>query len=156
MVSSTGISRTCTPRSKRARETIGNSASRAEGVDMADDYPDDADGDALRRLAGDGSDMSKPMSIDFQVAVPDLESADRLAEAVAKLGYRVAVYESPGCRLPWTTECSTRMLATYAGVIAIQAELEELSRQFGGFPDGWGSFGNNRDRKHREPSSENL
>jgi len=106
------------------------------------EYPNDADGDALRRIAGDGSDMSKPMLIDFQVAMPDQVSAEKLAKTAEELGYRSAVYESPECSLPWTTECSSRMLATYETVMAAQEELAKLSHPYGGHPDGWGSFGN--------------
>ncbi len=109
---------------------------------MADDFPDDADGDALRRIIADGSDLSKPMFIDFQIAVPDEASAKALAAIAGKLGYRVHVYDSPGCTLTWTCECSARMLPTYKGVIAVQKELAEISEPFGGVPDGWGTFGN--------------
>jgi hypothetical protein len=109
------------------------------------DFPNDGHGDALRRIVDGGSDLSKPMTIDFQVAVPDEAAANRLAEVVYKLGYRVQIYASPECSLPWTCECSTRMLATYDGVIAIQAELARLAKPFRGHPDGWGSFGNDSD-----------
>jgi hypothetical protein len=106
------------------------------------DFPNDADGDALRRLADGGSDLSKPMSLDFQIAVPNEVAANGLAEVVYNRGYRVKIYASPECSLPWTCECSTRMLASYEGVIAIQAELASLAKPFSGHPDGWGSFGN--------------
>jgi hypothetical protein len=109
---------------------------------MADGIPNDSDGDALRRVARDGSDMSKPMFINFQVAVPDEACANALANVASKLGYRVRVYDSPECKLPWTCECSTRMLASYEGVVAIQYELGKISAEFGGIPDGWGTFGN--------------
>lgn len=109
---------------------------------MSDQYPNDADGDALRRVECDGSDMSKPMFINFHVAVPDESTANNLAAVAHKLGYRVAVYASPECTLPWTCECSTRMLATYDGVIATQNELADLTKQFSGQLDGWGTFGN--------------
>jgi hypothetical protein len=33
---------------------------------MADGFPNDADGDALRRIANNGSDMSKSMFIDAE------------------------------------------------------------------------------------------
>jgi regulator of RNase E activity RraB len=102
----------------------------------------DSDGGALRRVVHDGSDMSKPMYIDFQAAVPTEELAEALAREARKLGYHVRIYDSIECRLPWTCVCSTRMLATYDGVIAIQAELYKLSAKFGGIPDGWGTFGN--------------
>ena len=109
---------------------------------MNHSFPDDADGHALRRIADHGSDMSKPMFIDFQVAVPDENSARSLADVARKLGYHAKVYDSAGCTLPWTCECSTRMVATYEGVIATQAELASISAPFGGIPDGWGTFGN--------------
>jgi regulator of RNase E activity RraB len=109
---------------------------------MADAFPNDADGDALRRIAHDGSDLSKPMFIDFQIAVRDKSCAEELAVVARKLGYRVSIYDSPECTLAWTCECSTRMVATYESVIAIQNELAEISKRFGGIPDGWGSFGN--------------
>jgi hypothetical protein len=106
------------------------------------DFPNDADGDALRRLINGGSDLAKPMYIDFQVAVLDETAARGLADVASKLGYHVHIYASPECSLPWTCECSTRMLASYEGVIAIQEELTKLATPFGGHSDGWGSFGN--------------
>ena len=108
---------------------------------MADSpaYPSDADGDALRRVAHDGSDMCKPMTIDFQIASPSEETARQIAAAAAHLGYQLRVY---GEEDDWTCECSTRMLATYDGIIAVQKELGDLSRPFGGCIDGWGTFGN--------------
>jgi len=110
---------------------------------MADGFPDDADGHALRRIARTGSDLSKPMFVNFQVAVPDAASANALAAVARELGYRASVYDdSSECSLPWTCECSTRMLATYESVIAIQNELAEIAKPFGGIPDGWGTFGN--------------
>lgn len=109
---------------------------------MAHKRPDDADGGALRNIANDGSDMTKPMFIDFQVAVPDEAAAKALADVAYKLGYRVSIYASPECSLPWTCECSTRMLPTHEGVLAIQDELNGLAQRFGGHSDGWGTFGN--------------
>jgi regulator of RNase E activity RraB len=96
----------------------------------------------LRRIANDGSDMSKPMFVNFQVAVPDEAAATALAEVARKLGYRVGTYASPECSMPWTCECSTRLLVTHPSVLAVQQELAEISSRFGGRPDGWGTFGN--------------
>jgi regulator of RNase E activity RraB len=109
---------------------------------MISEFPNDSDGDALRRVVHDGSDMSKPMYIDFQLAMPDATSSEAVAKLARELGYHVDVYDSPECSLPITCQCSTRMIATYDGVMAIQAELNELSKPFGGFIDGWGTFGN--------------
>lgn len=114
---------------------------------MQHDFPNDADGDALRKVIQCGSDLSKPMLIDFQVAVPDESSAIAFSKIAQRLGYQVRSYESEGCKLPWTSECSTRTLATYANVIAIQIELAEISFPFGGLLDGWGTFGNRMPEK---------
>ena len=109
---------------------------------MDNDFPNDDDGDTLRQLVDNGADLLKPMVIDFQIAMPDEQSAPVLAELAQKLGYRAEVYDSPECSLPWTCECSLTMLATYEDIVGIQAKLAELAKPLGGYPDGWGSFGN--------------
>jgi hypothetical protein len=102
-------------------------------------YPTDADGEALRRVAAD-SDMSKPMVIDFSVDVPDGSSGEQIASRARERGYIAEViHEQDGA---WTCVCSKGMLATYDGVLAAQAELDELSARFGGHSDGWGTAGN--------------
>lgn len=103
-------------------------------------YPNDADGDALRRVAHDGSDMSKPMDIDFAVAAPDETSARAIAKAAATRGYRTDVDRDEAG--PWSCYCTRRMIASYEAVVAAQAELDALSRPLGGYADGWGTFGN--------------
>ena len=108
-------------------------------------FPDDADGDALRRFVDGGSDLSKPMLIDFQIAVPNEAAGRSMAAAADKLGYATKIYDSPECSLPWTCECSKTMIATYESVVAAQRELAKFALQFGGYPDGWGSFGNKPD-----------
>jgi hypothetical protein len=106
------------------------------------DFPNDADGDALRRIEAGGSDMAKPMRIDFQVRVPTRHQAEALAAELWRIGYRTKVYDSTEFGLDWTCECSTRTLATYDLVIAIQNELEVVSEPAGGVVDGWGTVGN--------------
>src|SRR4051794_9348413 len=108
---------------------------------MMQDFPPDADGDALRRLQKH-ADLSKPMTIDFQVALPNENVGKNFANVVRGLGYHAEVYASPECKLPWTCECSSRMLVSYEAIMSIQVELTRLSKPFDGFPDGWGSFGN--------------
>jgi regulator of RNase E activity RraB len=113
------------------------------------DYPDDDDGQALRLVVQNGSDMSRPMDIDFALAVPDENTGREVAKAAEAAGYRTEVVFDEGEELEdeaatpsWTCYCTKTMLATYEGVIAAQRELELLSSPFGGYPDGWGTFGN--------------
>lgn len=109
---------------------------------MSKTFPNDADGDALRGIAQSGSDLSQPMSVDFQVGVPSEAAGAALGKVASQRGYSISVYASPECDLPWTCECTKTMLATYEGVIAAQAELATLAAPFGGRPDGWGTAGN--------------
>ena len=104
------------------------------------DFPNDADGDALRRVA-QRSDMSKPMDIDFAVEVPDQARGEKMAELSAQRGY-VAAVECDAAGLSWTCYCTKRMVPAYEAVIAAQKELDELSAPLGGHSDGWGTAGN--------------
>jgi regulator of RNase E activity RraB len=111
-------------------------------------FPHDADGDALRRVAQSGSDMSRPMEIDFFVAVPDRQAGEHVARLAAFRGYQVKVVEDAHEEGDdeegdaWTCYCTKAMLATYDGVVEAQRELDDLSRHFGGRSDGWGTSGN--------------
>jgi hypothetical protein len=104
-------------------------------------YPADADGDALRQVAGSGSDMTQPMTIDFSLAVPDEAAARRVAAAAELLGFDPSIHEDPEKR-SWSVYCSRSMLATYDGVVAAQAQLNEMAAPHGARCDGWASFGN--------------
>ena len=109
--------------------------------DMSSSYPNDADSDALRRVAESGADMSRPMVIEFSVEVPDERTARRVAEVVAAHGFDPSISEDDDSH-SWSVYCSKSMLATYEGVVAVQVELNELLSPHGGICDGWGTFGN--------------
>lgn len=105
------------------------------------DYPNDSDGDSLRGIAEAGADMSLPMTIDFCVNAPDERAARAIAELVATHGFDPSISDNGGSG-SWSVYCSKSMLATYAGVLAVQAQLNELSQPHEGRCDGWQSFGN--------------
>lgn len=115
------------------------------------DYPLDADGDALRRLERHGSDLSRPITIDFAVDVPNDEAGRAVAQAAAAAGYRVEVVYDEGEETDgddeeyarsWTCYCYRDMIATYEAVVAAQEELSRLAQPHGGWCDSWGSVGN--------------
>ena len=47
---------------------------------MPSDFPHNSDGDALRGLVERGSDLSKPMLMDFQIAAHTEEAANAIGE----------------------------------------------------------------------------
>ena len=115
---------------------------------MTDEYPNDADGDALRAIAEGGNDMTQPMDIDVQIAAADEAIATRVAEEAAKLGYRTSIYfDDEGTDLEeagdlWTCECTKGMVLTYDAIIAVQSELDGIAKPLDAYVDGWGTFGN--------------
>ena len=117
---------------------------------MTDSYPDDIDGEVLRAIAEDGNDMTQPMSVDFHVAAATEDTAEQIATAADKLGYETSIdfddgedaEEDEEITEPWTCTCTKQMLLEYDGVMAAQAELDEIARPLGGYADGWGTFGN--------------
>ena len=104
-------------------------------------FPDDDDGDALRRVASNGADMSRPMSIDFFVAVPDREAGEAIVRVAMSSGYRAELVHDAEDDA-WDCYCSKVMLPTYDGVVQTQREVDELGRPFGGQCDGLGTPGN--------------
>ena len=105
------------------------------------DFPADADGDRLRQVAADGADMASPMVIDFSVTAPDERAARAIAALVEAQGFDPSISDAGGSG-SWNVYCSKSMLATYAGVVSMQAALTALVANLGGRCDGWASFGN--------------
>ena len=107
----------------------------------AEDLPHDDDGEAIRRVISHGSDLSRPMPIDFAVAVPNQAAGQKIAAIVSDRGYTPDVYEDEKSE-EWTCYCSKTMLLTHDGIAFIRRELTEISEPFESFFDGWGTFGN--------------
>ncbi|MGA2776092.1 MAG: ribonuclease E inhibitor RraB [Steroidobacteraceae bacterium] len=105
------------------------------------DFPNDADGDSLRRVQDSGSDLSSPMSIDFTIIAPNEHAARTIADLVSAQGLDPSISDNEG-KSTWSVYCSKFMLATYDGVVAVQAQLNEIAARYGGRCDGWATFGN--------------
>jgi Regulator of ribonuclease activity B len=103
-------------------------------------YPSDADGDALRRVAEHGSDMSKSMDVEFAIRVPDQSAGQTISDLAMQRGYACHLWQSDEGN--WDCICTRNMVLTYDEVVAAQRELNDLARPYGGHIDGWGTFGN--------------
>lgn len=104
-------------------------------------YPNDDDGEALQRIAAGGSDMSKPMAVDFAVAVPNEEAGEAIARLADAQDFDTSVEQDTETG-DWTCYCARTMVATYEAVVSAQRQLDELAAPHRGYCDGWGSFGN--------------
>ncbi|MBX3389852.1 MAG: ribonuclease E inhibitor RraB [Phycisphaeraceae bacterium] len=108
---------------------------------MTLNLPSDSDGDALRRLWQSGSDLTRPMTIDFAMSVPNEQAGAAFAAAATRLGYQADLdKDEPSGE--WICYCSRRMVPSHTAILDAQRELNIAGRPFGAEADGWGSFGN--------------
>ncbi|GFO57476.1 hypothetical protein GMSM_44830 [Geomonas sp. Red276] len=104
---------------------------------------DEATRDALSGLQTTGSDLTKPLEMDFFVAVPSEIAGNNVALAAQHLGFRTSVeQDSDG---EWTCYCSKKLVPSYEEVRHLEKQLDSLARPFGGYSDGFGSYGNSTD-----------
>jgi hypothetical protein len=107
------------------------------------DFPDDENGDALRRMAARGADLNSPRIIDFEHRFPDAESAQAFHTAVSDTVLEAVVHvPDPDVGSDWQVQCRARMIPTHPAITETELRLAALARKFGGFPDGWGSLSN--------------
>lgn len=109
----------------------------------------DDDEVALDFVVALGADLSKPMKIDFHVAAPDESSARQIASAAIGLGFHTDIQFDDddsdledGDSFAWTCECTKDMTPSKSELVALQLQLDRIARPFGGYADGWGTFGN--------------
>jgi len=104
-------------------------------------FPDDENGDVLRRMQSSGDDLTKSRDIDFTVVFPDESSARQFAAAFGSERYYVPVRHSECVAdLPWDVEVRCDMVPDHAAIGAFEERLEALAAPLGGRNDGWGCF----------------
>ncbi len=106
-----------------------------------DSLPNDATGDAIRRWIADGSDLTRPIVIEFFIAVPDEITGKRLAAAPYFAEFKISV-EQDDPPAGWTCYLSKSMLVTYQALTAIEQALEAQAVQHDASYEGFGSYGN--------------
>lgn len=104
-------------------------------------YPNDANGDALRRMEAEGDDLSRRRNIDFTVVFPDKNSAEEFARHFRSLGNEVSVDANESDRdFPWDVVVVQHMLPSHAEIANFEKLLQSAADALGGHNDGWGCF----------------
>jgi hypothetical protein len=101
----------------------------------------DATWAALQRIAQDGSDLGRPLQMDFFVAVPNEESGQVVASRASALGFTTSV-ERDSETGAWTCYCTKIIIPRYEIVAGIESQLDALAYDVDGYSDGFGTFGN--------------
>jgi Regulator of ribonuclease activity B len=96
-------------------------------------WPDDADGEVLRRLADNGFDFGKPASIDFNVDFDSWPPIDAALSEIAKTFPDACLSLEDGYVL-----VKLERLLTYDLVTSVQAQLSRATAPCGGRCSTWG------------------
>jgi hypothetical protein len=104
-------------------------------------FPDDENGDVLRRMQEHGDDFSKARDVDFTVVFPSEHAAKAFANLISGKGWASSV-EMTNCvaELPWDVRVVNHMVPTHAGISQFEAMLADEAKSFEGRNDGWGSL----------------
>jgi len=104
-------------------------------------WPNDADGDVLRRLWNDNVDFNAQHEIDFQIDFekfpPKVAALELLRTHFPKVNVIPSSSDGRGY-----VEISKNMILEYSAIAATQESLTEMMRPFGGRCECWGMFSN--------------
>jgi hypothetical protein len=104
-------------------------------------YPNDANGDALRRMEAQGDDLTKPRNIDFTVVFANASSAEQFAAHFRALGHQVSVeLTKTNQDFPWDVVVVHHMVPSHDGITNFENLLQSVAEGWGGHNDGWGCF----------------
>lgn len=109
-------------------------------------FPNDENGDMLRRMQEDGDDLSQPRMMDFCFAFPQRKQALAFTELVDDRDLKVCIsyYEE---RETWQAIVQRHMIPTHQDITALEKRLADEAESVGGESDGWGCM--QVDRKDR-------
>ena len=102
-------------------------------------YPDDANGDVLRRMEAHGDDLTCPRNIEFTVVFPNENAAKQFADHFSTLGYAATPELTETVEnFPWDVVVVKHMVPSHAEIGAFEDSLQRVADTFGGHNDGWG------------------
>lgn len=108
-------------------------------------WPDDVDGDVLRRFDEDGFDFSKPVDIEFNIDFEPWPPSDEFMQKLRAVHPGAEVIE-PGDGDDEDDDGYIQVVVndrlSYELVMRVQRELTALAAPYGGVCDSWGAFSN--------------
>lgn len=111
-------------------------------------YPDDANGDALRRMEAQGDDLTRLRDIEFTVAFPNESAATQFADHICTLGCSALAELTETVEgFPWDVIVVKQMIPSHEEIGAFETSLKRMADTYGGHNDGWGCLSSTLDRK---------
>lgn len=102
-------------------------------------FPNDETGQVLTEMQDAGIDLDILQRIVFFQLFEKKEHAQAMVDHLAKVAPDIDVSihpdETPNV---WDVDCCVKMVPTYDGVVAQEADFEKIAAKFNGYNDGWG------------------
>lgn len=104
------------------------------------EFPLDDTGQVLAEMHAAGIDLTVVHTVVFFHLFEQESQARAMAAHLAENTPEMKVSVHPDTETPnvWDVDCSVTMTPIYEGVVAQEAEFEQLATKFNGYNDGWG------------------
>lgn len=105
-------------------------------------FPDDENGQVLRRMVADGDHLDIAREIEFVFVFPSRECAEQFESRIDfSQPHTIAIERSDTVpELPWDVVVSIHMLPTHQAISFAENTFGEIAQQCEGKADGWGCF----------------
>lgn len=102
-------------------------------------FPNDVNGDVLKRMYDSGMDLSMPYNIDFYHFFEKKRNAILMYSYIKKnsMNIQVEISENEG-KQGWDVCCTLKLLPTHQNITNTELFYDELAKKFNGYGDGWG------------------
>ena len=103
-------------------------------------FPNDETGNVLQEMQAAGIDLSVTHEVVFFQLFEQQAQAQALVDHLTDVAPTMKVSIHPDTETPnvWDVDCSVNMVPSYDGIVAQEAEFEQLAAKFKGYNDGWG------------------
>lgn len=100
-------------------------------------FPDDENGDVLRRMSSHGDNLDMPRNVDFEHIFRSVEAALAFTAEIVNQTDTVSInwYDA---RASWNVRVTRHMRPTHQGITVLELSLDQAARKHGGSADGWG------------------
>jgi hypothetical protein len=106
-------------------------------VQVRPKFPNDENGDVLRRMESSGDKLDQARNVDFEHIFGTTESALAFAACALNQTDTVSInwYDAEHS---WNVRVSRNMVPTHEAITALEASLHKMAQLYGGKADGWG------------------
>jgi len=101
------------------------------------EFPNDENGDVLRRMYAVGDDLTKPRMIEFCFVFPERTQALVFAEHVDDRDVEICISFFLE-REMWQAIVKRHMVPEHEAISSLEARLASIANKVGGSADGWG------------------